>query len=1041
MSELQNQSPQKRLLDIKKIGDSAESITQIKELLGDFPGFIPGWLELGTIQRQLGDRKLALTTFQEALKLNSQSVAANFNVAVELRELGDLEASEQHFLQALADDSNHFHSLIHMGILQQRKQKHNLALDYFEKAIARNPTKIEPYLYKVDILCNQGRFDESKNQIKEFLANFPDCLSGWIKLGTIHRRLGDRKSALTTFEEGIKHLPHNQKLKLELSIEQLYCGQVAECRHNLQEILERDPKYEGAIIRLGEVYRRENDRPQALRLFQKALGINSQSVAANFNVAVELRELGDLEASEQHFLQALEGEPNHFNALMHMGILQQRKQNYNLALDYFQKAITTDPTRIEAHLIQLNTLCDLGLFEQAKNNLKILQKTYPEESRIFIISGHFARRLGERKKALKYFRLAQEKADSQDQKLEAQILISEELGNLGRFDKAIKLIDLIIKKNPDQLRYQTIKGRILQQKPDLIAAANIYNQILSQTPEHLESRIELAKIHSQSGQIETAINLLEETYQSSGANIQIFIQLGLLNQVLEDFPTANQWYQKACQEYPYNHQGYYHLANSMFLQGETDSAIKLLQETQVTIPHSLPIIIKLIELQIRLGNFDLSYQLLQDKLQKFPHDVQLLWQLCRLHMEQGDYSEALDVLDQISTDHQAWIRHTENLRANAYFYQYNYQKAEEHFKQAIASTPIATDERNRLAMILMLTGRIEEARQEFKIATEELDLKTPPGKSFVPLKGHPAMVINELRINPPLMAKLQAAQQETESKRILALSRLLAQAPNYLGTALYLARELREQGIFDNLQQALLQNTTSHSTIPKRIVQFWDAPEPPKDVQRICQSWRDLNPEYEYIRFSLKTAVTFVKEHYDRKVLKAFANCDHPATQADFFRLAYLNKMGGFYADADDLCRQSLDIIVNHNPELVILQEDFACFGNNFLACIPGQTMIHRAFYQAVDNLSDYCNESPWFKTGPGLITSIVCSSLLPYLSYQDYQIWPRLLVLTQAQLRKIINQHMFLPYKRTAKNWQHNSFVRQSSKATRQKQALLISS
>ena len=135
--------------------------------------------------------------------------------------------------------------------------------------------------------------------------------------------------------------------------------------------------------------------------------------------------------------------------------------------------------------------------------------------------------------------------------------------------------------------------------------------------------------------------------------------------------------------------------------------------------------------------------------------------------------------------------------------------------------------------------------------------------------------------------------------------------------------------------------------------------------------------------------------------------------------------MGGFYADADDLCRQSLDAIVNLNPELVILQEEVACFGNNFLGCIPGQSMIRTAFYQAVNNLAAYCNESPWFKTGPGLLTSVVCSGLVPYLAYQDYQMWPRLLVLTQTELRKIIYEHISLAYTRTDKGWQHKAYQR----------------
>ena len=849
-----------------------------------------------------------------------------------------------------------------------------------------------------------------------------ECLSDIKKLGNTPEAINQIKEL---YQNVITLGPKNIQTHLKLATCLSELGQTKEALDILKDAQSFHPNDLRVLKKIGNLYRKQEDRKQALKYYQKSLEIEPKNPIANLDVGIELMELNDLEAAREKIHQALKYHPDNFHALMHMGKLEQKRQQPEIALKYFQKAIENHPTRIEPHLKKIDILFNSGRLSEAESHLEILHQRYPEEFRIPMYFGHFARKLGQRKKALQWYRLAQEKALSLEHSIKAELYTIEELRDLGHLDEAIKLVEPIILQFPANIRAQMIKGSILQKIPNLLEAASVYKNILSAQPNHLNSHIELARIYSQSGQVEAAITLLEETYQLVGANIQVLTQLGSLNQAIENWEAARKWYQKACQQYPYNHNGYCMLANLVFLQGEPETAVQLLQEAQVKIPDSIHILIKLIELQMRLGNFDVSHQLLIDGLGRFPHDIQLLWLLCRVHMAQGDYSTALDVLDRISTDNQDWIRQTEHLRANIYFYQYNYQKAEEHFKKAISLAPIAIGERNRLATIFMLTGRMDEARQEFKIATEELNLKTPPGKAAVPLRSHPAMVTNELRINPPLMAQLQAAQQKTGDERILEFGSLLAQDPTYLGTALYLARELRQQGIFDEIQQTLSKNSTSIPAIPKRIVQFWDEPEPPKEVQRICHSWLAHNPQYEYTRFSLDTAIAFLQKHYDEKVLKAFANCDQPATQADFFRLAYLNKMGGFYADADDLCRQSLDTIISLRAELVVLQEDFACIGNNFLGCIPGQSMIRTAFHQAVNNLTSYCNEGPWFKTGPGLITSVVCSALVPYLTYTDYQMWPRLLILTQSQLRKIINQHSFLAYKKTNKSWQNSAYHR----------------
>ena len=870
-------------------------------------------------------------------------------------------------------------------------------------------------------------------QLQELLVNFPNFIPGWIELGSIYRKLGDHPLALKTFSQALEIQPNNRNLKLLLSAEQLLLNQLDQCSQNLEELLENDPEDVLAIIRLGEVERKKNNRQKALKLFQKALELDSQHFWAIFHLGVELLEAGRFSEAEEKLKIGLEFHPGNFNLLMKLGELENKRQQPEQAIKYFQQVRDKHPQRIEPDIRIVDILISLERFAQVKQNLENLQQKYPREPRIFIRAGHLERKQGKREKALELFRLAQEKATNPKEKIEAAILATEELRDLGNIIEALEQIEVIIERFPDNLRAKILKGNLLQKQPNLRAAADVYDDILTTDPNHLSSRIELAKVYSQSGRVPEAIALLEETDKLFAGNIHVLIQLGSLYQDLEDWETARHWYQKACSGNPHNPHGYSKLAKLMFLQGETELAINLLQEVQVKIPNSLPIAITLIDVQTRLGNFEISHGIITEWLTHFPTNRQLLWQLCYLKIGKGDYTAAIEVLDKITPDNQEWLARTESLKANIYFYQYNYKKAEEHFIKAIELIPIATQERSRLATVLMLTGRINEARQQFKIATEELNLKTSPAKSSIPLKSHPAMITNQLRFNPGIMAEIQAIQKEAPDIRTLTLASLIIQEPSYLGSALYFTKELREQGVFAELQENLTKNQTNICAIPKRIMQFWDEPETPQEVQKICQSWKDLNPDYEYIRFNLDTAFAFLHKHYDGKVLQAFAHCDQPATQADFFRLAYLNKMGGVYADADDRCCQSLNSLINLNSELIVAQEDIASIGNNFIACVPGQSIIRTAFYQATNTLIDYCNESPWFKTGPGLLTSVVANSLVPYITYTDYQMWPRLLVLSQSQLRKFINQNISLAYKKTNKSWSQKAYQRIISSTKKQ--------
>ena len=858
-------------------------------------------------------------------------------------------------------------------------------------------------------------------KIKQILDDCPELIPGWLELGLCYRQSCDRALALETFEKALKFHPQDARIRIQLSIEQLHFGKLEDCQENLEQLLAIAPDRVRGIINLGKVYQRQGKGEQAIELYKKALQINPQAHEATINLVEQLQKCNLHDEAIKYLQKAVDRSPKHFGLLICWGKLEQSQRNFSLALEHFQKAIALHPDRIDAYFCQIDTLWKQGNYDEATKQLENLHSGYGDRYPVLIYSGDFERKLGQREKSLRWHQLAQTKAAGSGQVIKAQVLIAEDLKALGRYDEALQKIESAIALKPKRLPSLVIKGSILLAQAELSKAAEVYEYILSLKPVHFEARIELANIYSQSGQVERAIALLEETQSLLGNKVETCIRLGWLYQALEDWDNAETYYVKACLEQPENYRGYYELANLHFLQGNIETAFELLDLARQKGPYSLEVGLRRIQFQKSLGNVDLCKQLALELTELFPHSTQLRWLLCNIYISRGDFTDAHDVLAQIDVDNQYANRTIQQLKGEVYINQYSYQKAEECLRTAISLAPIASAERNRLATILMITGRIDEARQELKIATQELCLKVHPGKVVVPLKSHIAMIINQLRINPPLLTELLQAQA-TAANKILAFGRILKREPNYLGAALYLARELRIQGILDRVKYNLPQKSADVATIPKRIIQFWDEPEPPAEVEKICQSWQDCNPEYEYQRFSLDEAIAFLREHYDERVLRAFANCDLPATQSDFFRLAYLYKMGGFYADADDKCRQSLDPLVDSNPELVILQEDFACIGNNFLGCIPGQSIIQQALEQAIENLSYYSNESPWFKSGPGLLTSAVAYGLTPYLSNQDYQTWPRLLVLNQTELRNIVVQHIYLPYKRTDKSWLHES-------------------
>ncbi|GIT78503.1 hypothetical protein LLS1_01720 [Leifsonia sp. LS1] len=86
------------------------------------------------------------------------------------------------------------------------------------------------------------------------------------------------------------------------------------------------------------------------------------------------------------------------------------------------------------------------------------------------------------------------------------------------------------------------------------------------------------------------------------------------------------------------------------------------------------------------------------------------------------------------------------------------------------------------------------------------------------------------------------------------------------------------------------------------LVQFWDEATLPSDVQACVDSWRLLDQRgFRHILFDDTGAKQYIAARFPPTYSEAFARCSHPAMRADYFRLAYISREGGFYVDADDV--------------------------------------------------------------------------------------------------------------------------------------------
>lgn len=136
--------------------------------------------------------------------------------------------------------------------------------------------------------------------------------------------------------------------------------------------------------------------------------------------------------------------------------------------------------------------------------------------------------------------------------------------------------------------------------------------------------------------------------------------------------------------------------------------------------------------------------------------------------------------------------------------------------------------------------------------------------------------------------------------------------------------------------------------IPYNLFQTFKTKDLTPAFQKVVESWKEKNPEYEYKFYDDQMCDSFMKE-FDVRVWKAYRRIIPGAFKADLWRYCVLYKYGGVYADIDTICIGRIDDFLSNTAEFVtpIDMSELLIF-NSFIAASSGSTILKACIDQMV---------------------------------------------------------------------------------------------
>ena len=307
--------------------------------------------------------------------------------------------AEQLCRTILQAEPDHVDTINILGVIAQRYNRHDLAIDQFQQALAIDAQRTGLY-YNLGVSLGQlARFAEAEAVLLQGLTIAPDdpTLLGY--LGAIQNKLGKLDAAVASLQKAVANDQTNPQLHYNLgvvltesnrpdqalaSLQQAIAikADFVEAHNNMGTILKAQnrlsaaiacykkalvlqPDFPFALNDLGTIHSENNQLKEAINCYQKAIASKPDFLEALSNLGVAYKQVGELERAVATFEQALLLNANSAATLNNLGDALYEQNRLSEAAAYLKKALVINPNLAEAHYNLGNVYKDQGELYQA----------------------------------------------------------------------------------------------------------------------------------------------------------------------------------------------------------------------------------------------------------------------------------------------------------------------------------------------------------------------------------------------------------------------------------------------------------------------------------------------------------------------------------------------------------------------------------------------------------------------------------------------------------------------------------------------------
>lgn len=729
---------------------------ELKNALQIDPKFAEAYYLLGMTELKLQNIRGAYSSLSKAAELSPEHIDAQLQLGrLFLAAKAPQRAMEKADV-VLEIDSENAEALRLKSSVHLADQNTGEAKGILNDLLQKGETTPETYLLLASAYLQESNAVDAENTLMQGISHNQGSVELKTLLAGLYRRLNRLEDASSTLKQLMESDPDNTSFTFQLA--QLYwdMGKNSDALALLEKIIASDPVDDDARIAVAGFYASKDMSVRALELLNEGIKSKPEGFALRFALSELYLNTSKPDKAIETLQECLaleedQGNPDIIRAKNSLAGLYFDSGRIEESERLVTEVINASPKSVDAHFIKGKILLTRDDGVNAVSEFRTVTFERPG-----FIPGHI--------------HLAQAHAINNEYGLATDTLKSALENNPDSRDLQQALIRLyVMKQDFDKAQAQLVK--ILEANPlDYANRINLadlyytrknydeaeaeYRKLTVQEPRNGLAFSRLGKVYSEKGDLKKAVSILEKGYGSNLDDLNIIADLceyyirdkridkamalctdrtkkdpndafsynliGKIHILKKQYNDAENAFNKVIAIKPTWGAPHQNLAQLFVIQGKYDEAVNKYRMLIEKAPKNQSSYLSLGQLYEVTGNFAEAISLYEKAIELFPDSWvmanNLAFLLCEHSGESGDkLSRALEIAEKYHRtnpeevsllDTLGWIHYRSN----------NMDKAFELIGRAIEIRPEASIINYHMGMILLKTGRIEEAKQRLETA-------------------------------------------------------------------------------------------------------------------------------------------------------------------------------------------------------------------------------------------------------------------------------------------------------------------------------------